>query len=233
MRENLPAQPPPPSFRLGSSCAAVILSAGASSRMGSPKGLLPLEAESPGHGTVPTVLEYMISVLDQTGFSPILVVIGAGAPRFLSTVRETGFSYVVNERWRNGRTASVKAGLSQLPAGKNGILLWPIDHPFVSMGTLLRLRGTTRERPGNWFVPVHRGQRGHPPLLSSLAVKEVLAYDDGTPLNQYPHTHPAEVVEVPVEDPFVVQNLDTLESFEAARRTFTNRERAPRRTRPD
>lgn len=222
MRPLLPPVIPPDRSEPHS---AIILSAGASSRMGSPKGLLRLEGCSLGtSANPPTVLERMLGGLGAASFSPLFVVIGAMAPLFRSTVKETGFTYVENPRWQHGRASSIKAGLARLGEGCPGVLVWPVDHPFVSGDTLHRLHEMGKRRAGNWIVPTFEGQRGHPPLISREVSRTILAQEDDWPLHTYPRGHPSEVVEVPGDDPFVIGNLDTPEAFNAALRQYRTRE---------
>jgi CTP:molybdopterin cytidylyltransferase MocA len=166
----------------------------------------------------------MVSVLGQASFSPIFVVIGARAPLFRSTVKEVGFAYVENLRWQRGRASSIKAGLTRLGEGCPGVLVWPVDHPFVSGETLRRLHEMGKRRAGNWIVPTFEGHRGHPPLISREVSETILTQEDDWPLNTYPRGHPSEVVEVPGDDSFVVGNLDTREAFDAALRQYRARE---------
>lgn len=187
---------------------AVVLAAGASSRMGEPKGLLQVRGK--------TVLLRMTTALQSLGFSPICVVVGADAPSYAAQVPRSGFEYVVNDRWPQGRTSSVKAGLRAVHADRKGALVWPVDHPFVSRQTVRQVLDTARRTGHAWVVPVHSGQRGHPPLVGPEAARAVLEFGDDEPLHAFPRDHPDDVLEVEVADPGIHLNVDTPEDLEKA-----------------
>ena len=188
----------------------VILAAGASRRMGTPKGLLSVKG-------VP-VLATMVERLTALGAGPTVVVVGPDAASYLRDVPPQNFRYVVHEGWERGRTSSVKAGLKALGGHFASVLLWPVDHPFVSPVTIASLWAECRTSPGSWIVPRYDGKRGHPPLLTKRALDVVMRYPDAVPLRQFPAEHPEEVVEVEVPDRGVLQNIDTPADLLAALR---------------
>ncbi len=187
---------------------AVVLAAGASSRMGHPKGLS-IEAEQP-------LILRMVRALKQEDFHPRVVVLGAHAAEYLKVLPEHDVVPVLNEHWLEGRTGSVQVGLTRAKEGEEGVLLWPVDHPLVRPGTLRDLALTSKARGAAWTVPSYHGRRGHPVMLGSQAVREVLTYARSDPLHRFPHEHPQDVLEVPVEDPGVADNLDTPETLASA-----------------
>ncbi|MCL4324494.1 MAG: nucleotidyltransferase family protein [Candidatus Thermoplasmatota archaeon] len=188
--------------------AAIVLAAGASSRMGSPKGLLPVGEK--------TLLETVLGALRKLHVGPIGVVLGAHTEAYLRAVPPHGFQYILHGGWERGRTSSVKAGISFLGEECLGTLIWPVDHPFVRKETILHLLETGSKTSGSWVVPRFQGTRGHPPFLSNRALREVLTYPDEDPLHRYPREHPEEVVEVDVSDPGVLRNIDTPADLTAA-----------------
>ncbi len=199
--------------------ACVVLAAGASVRSGPvPKALLPL----PGGGTV---LRRIVGTAISGSFSPVIVVLGAHAPALQEELLDLpGARSCVHDGWAQGRTGSFKRGLAEAGAGLGGTLLWPVDHPFVlpsTLDALLRaaashLSATRSPDPAHWVLPTYEGRRGHPVLLSDTAREEVLGYRDDEPLFRYPRSHPGHVLEVPVEDPGVLENIDTPDALASA-----------------
>ncbi|MFQ5792772.1 MAG: NTP transferase domain-containing protein, partial [Acidobacteriota bacterium] len=103
---------------------AIILAAGESRRMGSPKPLLPLGRT--------TFLAHVLGVLEASRARPIVVVLGHEAKRVRQQVPCEGATVVFNPEYRKGMLSSIRAGLKEL-AGETvtGALLCPVDHPLV------------------------------------------------------------------------------------------------------
>ncbi|MDE1882054.1 MAG: nucleotidyltransferase family protein [Euryarchaeota archaeon] len=195
--------------------ACVVLAAGASLRSGAvPKALLPLRDGR-------SVLHHVLRTAEGADLTPLWVVVGARAEEVRREVEGTRATSVVHHGWERGRTGSVKRGLGSAGEGHGGTLLWPVDHPFVSNETLRVLsKATSRtagpDAPAEWLIPLYRGRRGHPVVVGDGARREVLSFPDDVPLFRYPRSHPSGVLEIPVDDPGVVENIDTPAAFAAA-----------------
>ena len=174
---------------------AVVLAAGASIRMGSPKALVQVGEEA--------AVARACRQLASSGYGPIVVVVGAHADAIRPAVPATG-RVAVNENWNLGRTGSIKTGLRALEKG-TGFLVWPIDHPCISEKTL----ETLLRRDGDIRVPTHQGRRGHPTAFDARIRNEVLALGDDQPLHDVLHARPSRIAEIPVDDPGVLLNVDT------------------------
>jgi molybdenum cofactor cytidylyltransferase len=152
--------------------AAVILSGGASRRMGSPKALLPYQGRP--------FLEHLLDVTKHPNIGVRRVVLGAHAVPIVSAVALDPDEVVVNADWEQGQLSSIKAALRSLPPGTEGILLCLIDHPLISKALvdgLVDLFYTTR---ASVVLPVFEGRRGHPVIFSSELYQEL----DNAPLDQ-------------------------------------------------
>jgi molybdenum cofactor cytidylyltransferase len=126
--------------------------------------------------------------------------------------------WVEHPGWAQGRTGSIQAGLSGLP-DEAEVVLWPVDHPLVSVTTLPRiLRVAEDDRLSVWVLPEYRGRGGHPVILKAAARRAVFELGPEEPLRRLlPYLGP-QVRRVPVEDPGVIVNLNTPQDYENARR---------------
>ena len=104
--------------------AAVILSGGASSRMGSPKALLPYQGRP--------FLEHLLQITRHPKIGVRRVVLGAHAEAIAKAVPLLADELVINEEWEKGQLRSIHAALRSLPPHTDGMLLCLIDHPLIS-----------------------------------------------------------------------------------------------------
>ena len=181
--------------------AAVILSAGASSRMGRPKALLPYREG--------TFLEHLIEVTRHPRIGVTRIVLGAGAEAIQSAAKLDPSLVVVNSEWEKGQLSSICAGIRSLEGtATDGMVLWPVDHPLVSA----RLVGDLVERfyaeRKAIVLPTYDGRRGHPVIFASALYAELLAapFDKGARAVVWAHA--ADVLEVPTDEEGVVLNIN-------------------------
>jgi molybdenum cofactor cytidylyltransferase len=188
---------------------AIVLAAGASERMGGvPKALLPVDGV--------TSVERMARVCAEAGLFPVVTVVGPHGPAIRRALEGTEVLVADNARSSQGRTGSIQVGIAALgPA--TGALLWPVDHPFVeakTVGTLLRR--ADQDAMAVWVIPTFGGRGGHPVLLRQPTFRSILEMPPERPLRSLLSGFGPQVVRVPVNDPGVVENLDTPEEYRAA-----------------
>ncbi len=114
--------------------AAVILAAGASTRLGEPKQLIEI-------GGLPLVRKAAMSALE-AGALPVVVVLGAENDQILPALEGLdNVRIALNSRWKTGMASSVTSGLSALAEDEDvdGALLVLADQPFVDAHTLKNL----------------------------------------------------------------------------------------------
>ena len=112
---------------------AVILAAGASSRLGVPKQLVRWKKE--------TLLARSIRVAMEAGCHPVIVVLGACEAQIRSECDLSRVTAVSNPRWSDGMGRSLSLGIAALSedATVGGAMVMTCDMPAVSAGHLLRL----------------------------------------------------------------------------------------------
>jgi molybdenum cofactor cytidylyltransferase len=113
--------------------AAVVLAAGASTRLGSPKQLAMLGGE--------TLLERAVRVAREAGCQPVVVVLGASADVIRARCALGDAVVVVNENWTEGMGASVRVGVGVL-GEVDGCVVMTCDMPAVTASHLRALRGS-------------------------------------------------------------------------------------------
>jgi molybdenum cofactor cytidylyltransferase len=116
--------------------------------------------------------------------------------------------------------ASVEHGLRWLEerAQPNADDLWflaPADHPAFTAQVVRALIDVHLRKPSlSIVVPMHAGRRGHPTLFSWRHVPGILAMPAELGINAYVRLHASETLELPVDDPGVLVNLNTPEDYD-------------------
>jgi CTP:molybdopterin cytidylyltransferase MocA len=111
-----------------SSVAAVVLAAGASTRLGALKQLALLGKE--------TLLERAVRVAREAGCSPVVVVLGAEYAEVLGSSELGDVVLVINDEWQEGMASSILLGMRTLglvAKDADGVVLMTCDQPAVTV----------------------------------------------------------------------------------------------------
>ena len=182
--------------------AGLILAAGESRRMGSPKALLEYRGE--------TFLDRLIGMF-AIHCDPVIVVLGAHADAIRrGAVRAAEAELVVNPDWTQGQLTSLQCGLRAVPAEAPAVLYTLVDHPAVSNGSVLAL--LQGESPV-LRVPRHRGRHGHPLWIGRALFAELLAERDSA--REVVHRHLAGTEYIEVDDPGILADIDDPAAYRA------------------
>jgi molybdenum cofactor cytidylyltransferase len=197
--------------------AAVILAAGESRRMGTPKALLPFPAKERKQEPPKTFLEHLLEVSQDPRIGMNRVVLGAQAAEIQARVRLDPASIVVNADWAAGQLSSIQAAIRSLPRGStDGMLLFLVDHPLISKELVGNLIEQFYASGQSIVLPTFRGQRGHPVIFASGLYDELLAAPVEKGARAVVWAHAAEVLEIPTEEEGVVLNLNDPEAMTRA-----------------
>lgn len=196
-------------FEVGMSIAAIILSAGYSSRMGEFKPLLPFGDA--------TVLERDIALFRYAGIEDVRVVIGHRAADLLPLLERLNSRPVMNERYDDGMFSSVRAGVASLGDDVEAFFLLPVDLPLVRRETISMLANAFRGGNGSILYPAFFGKRGHPPLIASRYREEIIAWCGAGGLKSFLTRHDPEAVNIETEDESILLDMDTLAEYDRLR----------------
>jgi CTP:molybdopterin cytidylyltransferase MocA len=188
--------------------AAVILSGGASSRMGSPKALVPYQGRP--------FLEHLLEVTAHREIGARRVVLGAHVEPIAKAVDLKADEIVVNDQWEKGQLSSIQAALRSLPPGTDGILLCLIDHPLISSALVQDLIEQFYKTKKPIVLPVYDGRRGHPVIFSASLYDELLHAPLETGARAVVWAHAGDVEEVRTNEEGCVLNLNDPETLNTA-----------------
>ena len=216
----------------------VLLAAGASTRMGSPKPLVQSGRES--------FLVRGVRVL-WSACDVVIVVLGSKAAQVRrATERELEkrvsigwfhhallnprrrmnraleVHFVVNRSWRRGMYGSVRVGLAAArPLKPSSLVVLPVDHPEVGARTIsdlaevmeqaLQACRSARERAAFSYalIPRWRRDRGHPLVLTPSLAWAIASDTAATDLSDAVRRHARLVGYLDVEDPGITVNRNT------------------------
>ncbi len=135
----------------------VILAAGRSSRLGTPKQQLELAGQ--------TLLERtLLSVSEACGEAP-LIILGHAWEDTLGSVDNHNFLLAINRRWQQGMGTSLALAAAEMPAAADALLITVCDMPLVDARfyrQLLELYACRRETP---VCAAHAAGPGVPAVL--------------------------------------------------------------------
>jgi molybdenum cofactor cytidylyltransferase len=184
----------------------LILSGGASSRMGSPKALLPYQGRP--------FLEHLLEVVRNPRIGARRVVLGAHADPITQAIPLHAGEIVINDQWEKGQLSSIRAGLRSLPAGTDGMLLCLIDHPLISVTLVDGLIDQFYATRAPIVLPVFEGKRGHPVIFSAALYGELENAPEEVGARSVVWAHAKEISEFQTLEEGCVLNLNDPEAFD-------------------
>ena len=190
--------------------AAVVLSAGESSRMGSPKALLPISG-------VPFI-EEIVRALKGTKIDRIIVVLGHHAEKIQKRIAHLPVTFVVNRDYAKGQLSSLIVAIRSLAAEKttekiDGVLVHLVDHPFISPALVDHMIDRFYETKKLIVIPRCGGRRGHPVIFSSRLFPELLSAPLEKGAKVIVHAHRDETLEIETDFAGVTIDIDTPEEY--------------------
>jgi molybdenum cofactor cytidylyltransferase len=184
---------------------AIVLAAGESRRMGSPKMLLPYNGM--------TVIEQVIENVLAAGIPDPVIVLGSDHEEILKVIKGYPVSHCYNENFRNGMLSSVQCGLASVTDCSGAVLILPGDQPMIDSAQIEWVMKAWNESGKGIVMPVYKGQRGHPLIFDMKYRGEVMSLAEGEGLRALSVKHPADVMEAVTDDPSVLRDIDTHEDY--------------------
>jgi molybdenum cofactor cytidylyltransferase len=197
---------------------AIVLAAGASTRMGRPKPLLPLGSSGE------TFLSRILRTLREAEVDDLLVVVGHEVVSIKESLKPFDFTVrvVENPDYSKGQLSSLQAGLLAADRpGVRGVLVTLVDLPLVSSTTVRAVLEAYSRHPTVAMVrPVSGERHGHPVVFDRQLFDELRTGDPAIGAKPIVHAHQAAILGVPVTDEGAFTDIDTPGDYERFIGTF-------------
>jgi len=191
--------------------SAIVLAAGLSSRMGTAKALVRIGGK--------TMLERVLGTLRESLVSEIVVVLGHSAGTIQRSIDFGNARPVINDSYREGMAGSLNIGLSNVSDHADAALIVLADQPFLKPETINCLIDEYRSKRPEIVIPVYRGFRGNPVLLSRSVFPELASLTGDIGCRAIFGNHTRGILKVPVDDAGTLVDLDTKEDIHRIEQT--------------
>lgn len=153
--------------------AILILAAGASSRMGKVKQLLPWEDTD--------LLGNAIKNAKASNAKSVVVVLGAHVESIQNKITDKGVVIIENKNWRSGLGSSIACGTDFLIKSKNrtnGILIMLADQPLMDTSYLNAMMAAFNTEQETIIATAYKNRAGVPALFSTSYFNKLTKLDD-------------------------------------------------------
>jgi molybdenum cofactor cytidylyltransferase len=190
-----------------STVGLIILAAGASTRMGTPKQLLPYRQRS--------FIRHITEVAIASVCQPIAVVLGAHAERIKPEISQLPVQIVENQQWAEGMSTSIRVGLEALLAmnpNLEAVAIALCDQPFVSFPILDRIVEAYHLTGKPIIASEYSGTLGVPALFNRTLFSELMTLKSTEGAKKLIKKHIHQVFSVPFAEGAI--DIDTPKDYE-------------------
>lgn len=183
----------------------IILAAGSSSRLGTPKQNLVFQ------GT--TLLQRSIATALASDCAQVMVVLGANAEIIEPTIADKPIQIIYNSDWQEGMASSIRIGITAMQRSNPGlksIILMLCDQPFADVSIINQLIKASSQN--NLVASAYNGTIGPPALFGSSHLEELRALQGNEGAKKLLLKYADEVFKVPF--PLGVIDIDTLSDYQ-------------------
>ena len=202
-----------------SNICGIVLAAGESKRMGTPKALL----EFPDGKTL---LDRQVKILDDAGCNHIACVLGSGAELVRGLDGRVHVNWLLNENWEAGQFTSIQTGLAwMLEDGAQGGLIMPVDVVLDTPDTTSSILEAALMNPHlDAIVPEYDERGGHPVYISKRMAMDLVRIDPTKPDARLDVqiSHIENIMRLPVSDQGILRNVNTPEEWNMIKSEIRN-----------
>jgi molybdenum cofactor cytidylyltransferase len=186
--------------------SGLVLGAGASSRFGQPKQLLPYKGGA--------LLGWVVNQAERaTGIDEVVVVLGRAADEIREKVDFGTAKVVENPAFGEGCASSYRAGIGALDPRSDAIMIILGDQPGIDPETINRVADEWRRGDGQIALASYQGRKGHPMLFSRPLFDKLVGLRGDKAAWKLVDANPDLVRAISIDLPFP-EDINTLEDFQ-------------------
>jgi molybdenum cofactor cytidylyltransferase len=179
----------------------VVLAAGESTRLGSPKQLLKMGGR--------TLLETVVGRFTESRVDEVIVVLGRDSELIQRKVALGRARVVTNRDYEKGLSSSIRTGIEAVGRESGAVILALGDQPLILVATIGALVQSYLETGGPVVAPYFRRQRGNPVLFDRKLFPYLKRIEGDRGAKAVIKEHGWKVVRVDVKDPGVLLDIDS------------------------
>lgn len=189
-------------------CAVLIIAAGESRRLGSPKQLLIFEGDS--------LINRIIKTIHTAVSFPIHLVLGASADTIQAQLPAIDLNVVMNQDWKEGMASSIRIGLTaamnQQP-NLEGVVIVVCDQPYLNTNTITSLFQMQKNQDAPITAAYYNNIVGTPALFHKRIFPALLSLNGDQGAKRIIQEREEEVAKLHFEQGAV--DIDTKEDYQA------------------
>lgn len=174
-----------------SDTVCILLAAGNSSRLGTPKQLIRFNDDY--------LINHILDGIEASVCEKAIIVLGSGANEMGNIVKSTKSVIVINSDWEKGMGSSIKAGLEYAIKNSPGlasVLILVCDQYKLNSETINNLLQNSKEHPGKIIASSYTGTIGIPALFPSTFFELIKQIPDNKGCKEIIHSNMNDVIAV-------------------------------------
>jgi molybdenum cofactor cytidylyltransferase len=190
--------------------SGLVLAAGASTRLGQPKQLLPFGST--------TLLGWVLTeARAATALDEVIVVLGGAAVEVRQRVDLAGAKVVENPEFGEGCAASYRTGLAMIDPRAEAVAVLLTDQPGADRGVIDTVVEAWRRTRDRIMLVSYRGRKGHPLVFAQSLFGQLAALQGDKAAWKIVDVHPRWIGTVPMDRP-APRDINTWQEYEAVLR---------------
>ena len=185
--------------------AAIILSAGYSSRMGDFKPFLKFGEY--------TAIETVVNTFKASGINNIIVVVGHRGKEIIEALKDSAVRCIENENFSQGMYSSILKALEVIEEDVNAFFILPVDIPLVKKHTIEILKDKYLQCNKGIIYPAFNDKKGHPPLIDCKYKDIIMKNSEDGGLKNILNKFEEDSINIPVFDKASVMDMDAKEDY--------------------
>jgi molybdenum cofactor cytidylyltransferase len=195
----------------------ILLLAGCSSRMGSPKPLLTFGDHS--------LISIILNQITRSALSRVIVVLGHQAKAIKKEIQKSeppsNLKILINPEYKKGLSTSITTSLSQVGPQAAGIMFLLGDQPLLTLGVINKLIKVFLDTSGPIVVPLYGKRPGNPVIFRTSLIPELQKLSGDTGGRELVRKYWDQVQTVSIRPQRIGWDVDTWEEYQKIKKYVT------------